>query len=481
MIRDVIRYTGTMQTFDKLFIGGAWRDSRGASRTLLAPVTELPHATVRDAIAADVDDAVDTARGAARAWAETAPTERAALVASIGACLGERAEELARDFAVEIGTPLADARRLQVQLALRVFSQAPSLAANFSCTEHLGETLVRRVPVGVAACITPWNYPLYQIATKVVPALVAGAPVILKPSELAPLSVYALARCAELTRLPSGVLNIVFGGAEIGRQLVEHPGVDVVSFTGSTVVGRQVGALGGAALKKVTLELGGKSAGIVLADADLKHAVQQTLAKCYQNAGQTCAALTRLLVLRSQLDAATLIAAREAALYRVGDPFDPTTRVGPLISAQQRDRVIGMIQRAIDAGASVVSGGAGRPSQCSRGYFVAPTVLVVEPPNAEIAQEEVFGPVLVVQPYEDEDEAVAIANGTPFGLSGAVWSADTLHAEAVAQRLRAGSVSINGAPTHPDAPFGGFGASGFGRERGRYGLDTYSTTQALHR
>jgi len=477
----MIRYTDTMQTFDKLFIGGAWRDSRGASRTLLAPVTELPHATVRDAIAADVDDAVDAARGAARAWAETAPAERAALVASIGACLGERAEELARDFAVEIGTPLADARRLQVQLALRVFSQAPSLAANFSCTEHLGETLVRRVPVGVAACITPWNYPLYQIATKVVPALVAGAPVILKPSELAPLSVYALARCAELTRLPSGVLNIVFGGAEIGRQLVEHPGVDVVSFTGSTVVGRQVGALGGAALKKVTLELGGKSAGIVLADADLKHAVQQTLAKCYQNAGQTCAALTRLLVLRSQLDAATLIAAREAALYRVGDPFDPTTRVGPLISAQQRDRVIGMIQRAIDAGASVVSGGAGRPSQCSRGYFVAPTVLVVEPPNAEIAQEEVFGPVLVVQPYEDEDEAVAIANGTPFGLSGAVWSADTLHAEAVAQRLRAGSVSINGAPTHPDAPFGGFGASGFGRERGRYGLDTYSTTQALHR
>ena len=470
-----------MQTFDQMFIGGAWRDSRGASRTLLAPVTELPHATVRDAIAADVDDAVDAARGAARAWAETAPAERAALVASIGACLGERAEELARDFAVEIGTPLADARRLHVQIALRVFAQAPSLAANFSCTEHLGETLVRRVPVGVAACITPWNYPLYQIATKIVPALVAGAPVILKPSELAPLSVYALARCAELARLPSGVLNIVFGGAEIGRQLVEHPGVDVVSFTGSTVVGRQVGALGGAALKKVTLELGGKSAGIVLADADLKRAVQQTLAKCYQNAGQTCAALTRLLVLRPQLDAAILIAAREAALYRVGDPFDPATRMGPLISAQQRDRVIGMIQRAIDAGARVVSGGSGRPSECLRGYFVAPTVLVVEQPNAEIAQEEVFGPVLVLQPYEDEDEAVAIANGTPFGLSGAVWCADTLHAETVARRLRAGSVSINGAPTHPDAPFGGFGASGFGRERGRYGLDTYSTTQALHR
>jgi aldehyde dehydrogenase (NAD+) len=340
---------------------------------------------------------------------------------------------------------------------------------------------VRRVPVGVAACITPWNYPLYQIATKIVPALVAGTPVILKPSELAPLSVYALARCAQRAGLPAGVLNIVFGGAAIGQRLVEHPGVDVVSFTGSTITGRQVGALAGASLKKVALELGGKSATVVLSDADLPQAVRQTVSKCYQNAGQTCAALTRLVVARAHLDVACELAAAEASAYRIGDPMDPATRLGPVISAQQRDRIVQMIERATGEGADVVSGGPERPVDCTRGYYVKPTVLRVERPDTQIAQEEAFGPVLVVQPYDDEEQALAIANGTPFGLSGAVWSRDSARAGALAKRMRAGSVSINGAATHPEAPFGGFGASGFGRERGRYGLDTYSTTQAIHR
>jgi aldehyde dehydrogenase (NAD+) len=470
-----------MQILESLFIGGTWREAKGVSRTLLAPATELPHATVRDAVASDVDDAVRAARGAGREWAQTSPSVRGALVAAIGVALSERAEKLGHDFAVEIGTPIADARRLQVQLALSVFAQAPALATHFAAPEHLGGTQVWRVPTGVAACITPWNYPLYQIATKIVPALVAGSPVILKPSELAPLSVYALAECAQQVGLPPGVLNIVIGGPAIGRQLIEHDEVDVVSFTGSTATGRQVGAIAGGALKKVTLELGGKSAAIVLDDADLPRAVQQTLAKCYQNAGQTCAALTRLLVPRAQLAAAGALAASEAATYRVGDPFDPATRLGPLISVQQRDRVVRLIRRAIDQGVTIVSGGPNRPAECSRGYYVQPTVLAAERPDVEIAQEEVFGPVLVLQPYEGEEEAVAIANGTPFGLSGAVWSKDPARAEGIARLLRAGSVSINGAPTHPDAPFGGFGASGYGRERGRYGLDSYATTQAVHR
>jgi aldehyde dehydrogenase (NAD+) len=470
-----------MQVLDKSFIGGDWRPSHGETRTLLAPATELPHATLRYGTASDVDDAVDSARDALRGWSEKEPRERAAIVSEIGVLLGEGAEDLARDFASEIGTPIEDSRRLQVGLALRVFAQAAALATYIATPEQLGETQVRRVPVGVAACITPWNYPLYQIATKIVPALVAGTPVILKPSELAPLSVYALARCAQRAGLPAGVLNIVFGGAAIGQRLVEHPGVDVVSFTGSTITGRQVGALAGANLKKVALELGGKSAAVVLPDADLPQAVRQTVSKCYQNAGQTCAALTRLVVARAHLDVACELAAAEASAYRIGDPMDPATRLGPVISAQQRDRIVQMIERATGEGADVVSGGPERPVDCTRGYYVKPTVLRVERPDTQIAQEEAFGPVLVVQPYDDEEQALAIANGTPFGLSGAVWSRDSARAGALAKCMRAGSVSINGAATHPEAPFGGFGASGFGRERGRYGLDTYSTTQAIHR
>jgi acyl-CoA reductase-like NAD-dependent aldehyde dehydrogenase len=470
-----------MQTLDRLYIGGEWRQSCGDSRTLVAPATELPFASARDGTAHDVDGAVSAARRAALGWADNAPQERAALVSAIGLLLGEQVEALAHDFALEIGTPLSDSRRLQVELGLRVFAQAPALAEHLAAIEQLGNTQVRRVPVGVAACITPWNYPLYQIATKIVPALVAGTPVVLKPSELAPLSVYALARCAERAGLPPGVLNIVFGAAEIGRQLVGHPGIDVVSFTGSTATGRQVGAAAGSALKKVALELGGKSAAVVLADADLRSAVRQTLAKCLQNAGQTCAAFSRLLVSRSQLDEACELAAAEVATYRMGDPMDPSTRLGPVISVHQRERIVRMIRRAIEEGATVIAGGPERPLDCPRGYYVNPTVLVVEKSDTEIVQEEVFGPVLVIQPYEDEEEAVALANGTPFGLSGSVWSADPTHASAIAKRLRAGSVSINGAPTNPEAPFGGFGASGFGRERGRYGLETYSTTQALHR
>jgi aldehyde dehydrogenase (NAD+) len=272
----------------------------------------------------------------------------------------------------------------------------------------------------------------------------------------------------------------VLGGPEIGRHLVKHAGVDMVSFTGSTAIGREVAANAGAGLKKVTLELGGKSASIVLPDGDLPAAVRQTLAKCLQNSGQTCAALTRLLVPRQQLDAAVELAVSEALTYRMGDPFAPSTRLGPVISAAHRDKIIGLITRAVAAGAVARTGGAERQGLPERGYFVAPTVLEVAGSDFEIVQEEVFGPVLTLQAYETESEAVDAANDTVYGLAGAVWSKDPARAERVATQLRAGSVSINGARTHPEAPFGGFRASGFGRERGRHGLDAYLTLQALH-
>lgn len=463
-----------------MFIGGEFRGATGAVHTLIAPATEHAHATVAYASVADVDAAVAAAQEAAAAWAAMAPAARAAVVATIGLQLQSQSEELARAFALEIGTPLAGAQQLQVDPALRAFAQAPDLATRVAAIEPLGTTRIRRVPIGVAACITPWNYPLYQVATKIVPALVAGVPVILKPSELAPLSLRALAEAAQLAGLPRGVLNIVLGGPEIGRHLVQHAGVDMVSFTGSTAIGREVAANAGAGLKKVTLELGGKSASIVLPDGDLPAAVRQTLAKCLQNSGQTCAALTRLLVPRQQLDAAVELAVSEALTYRMGDPFAPSTRLGPVISAAHRDKIIGLITRAVAAGAVARTGGAERQGLPERGYFVAPTVLEVAGSDFEIVQEEVFGPVLTLQAYETESEAVDAANDTVYGLAGAVWSKDPARAERVATQLRAGSVSINGARTHPEAPFGGFRASGFGRERGRHGLDAYLTLQALH-
>jgi acyl-CoA reductase-like NAD-dependent aldehyde dehydrogenase len=469
-----------MQPKEIMFIGGEFRRATGAVHTLIAPATEHAHATVAYASVADVDAAVAAAQEAAAAWAAMAPAARAAVVATIGLQLQSQSEELARAFALEIGTPLAGAQQLQVDPALRAFAQAPDLATRVAAIEPLGTTRIRRVPIGVAACITPWNYPLYQVATKIVPALVAGVPVILKPSELAPLSLRALAEAAQLAGLPRGVLNIVLGGPEIGRHLVKHAGVDMVSFTGSTAIGREVAANAGAGLKKVTLELGGKSASIVLPDGDLPAAVRQTLAKCLQNSGQTCAALTRLLVPRQQLDAAVELAVSEALTYRMGDPFAPSTRLGPVISAAHRDKIIGLITRAVAAGAVARTGGAERQGLPERGYFVAPTVLEVAGSDFEIVQEEVFGPVLTLQAYETESEAVDAANDTVYGLAGAVWSRDPARAERLATQLRAGSVSINGARTHPEAPFGGFRASGFGRERGRHGLDAYLTLQALH-
>jgi betaine-aldehyde dehydrogenase len=363
-----------------------------------------------------------------------------------------------------------------------LLSKAPEWADTRLADTSIGRTLVRHVPIGVAACITPWNYPLYLAAQKIAPALLAGATVVLKPSEIAPGSIVRLAQALHEAGLPAGALNVVFGkGIEVGETLVTAPQVRVVSFTGSTAVGRRVAQLAGGSLKKVSLELGGKSASLVLPDADLGRAVAATLQKCIQNAGQTCAALTRLLVPQQHFDEACSIAGELASGVRVGNPLDPQTQVGPLINERQQQRALEILRRALDQGVRCLTGGVDRPKDLPRGYYISPTVLATQDSNSEIAQSEAFAPILTVLPYRDEEHAVEIANGTVYGLSGAVWSADESHALAIAGRLRAGSISINGAPTHPDAPFGGFDESGFGRERGPYALDTFMTTQAFNR
>lgn len=472
-----------MLRFDRQFIGGEWRSSAGDELVLHDPATESPAALVRLGTAADARAAVSSAAAAFANWSGCSIQARAAILAKAAGILSREAESIAVELAREIGTPIADARRLHVEPAVRLLSKAPEWAAEPRLAEtYIGRTLVKHVPIGVAACITPWNYPLYLAAQKVAPALLAGATVVLKPSEIAPGSIVRLTRALQEAGLPAGALNVVFGnGVEVGETLVTAPQVSVVSFTGSTAVGRRVAQLAGSSLKKVSLELGGKSACVALPDADLAPAIAATLQKCIQNSGQTCAALTRLLVPDQQFDEACAIAAELASRARVGNPLDPQTQVGPLINERQQQRALEILSRALERGARCLAGGIDRPKELQRGYFISPTVLATRDPNIEIAQTEAFAPILTVLPYRDEEHAVEIANGTVYGLSGAVWSSDESRALTIAARLRAGSISINGAPTHPEAPFGGFDESGFGRERGPYALDTFMTTQALNR
>ncbi|MBS0365672.1 MAG: aldehyde dehydrogenase family protein [Proteobacteria bacterium] len=469
-----------MQRFDNFYADGRWHPAQGDEITLYNPTTEEPSAAVRFATVNQVRLATAAAAAALPAWSARPMGERAAILAAAGEALVAQADELARTLSAEVGTPIAQSRRLHVQTAIHTLLQAPRWAQQQQPQEGPGRTLVEQIPIGVAACVTPWNYPLYLAATKIVPALLSGASVVLKPSELAPASIAALVGAFERARLPPGVLNVVFGGAATGEALIRDRQVEVISFTGSTAVGRQIAAIGGGLLKKVSLELGGKSPSVVLPDAALARAVSGTLQKAFQNAGQTCTASSRLLVPQAQFSEACELAAAGARALRSGDPLDPQTELGPLISAAQRSRAMQLIATAVQQGAHLLAGGAGAPRP-ARGYFVPPTVFATADPALEIVQTEAFAPVLVIMAYRGLDHAVELANATPFGLSAAVWSADEAQAMAVARRVRAGSVSINGAHTHPDAPFGGFGASGLGRERGPLALEEFRATRSLHR
>ena len=466
---------------DSVFVGGRWEPPSGSDRlTIVNPTTERELAAVPAGTAADSDRGVAAARAAFPAWSATPPAERAALLGRLADGLAARAEGIATLIATEVGSPLKFARSVQAGLPPTVMRSYAELLADYAFEERVGNSLVLREPVGVVGAITPWNYPLHQVVAKVAAALAAGCTVVLKPSEVAPLSAYVLAEAAVEAGLPAGALNVVPGtGPVVGEAIAAHPDVDMVSFTGSTRAGRRVSEVAAGTVKRVALELGGKSANVVLDDADLGTAVKVGLANCFINGGQTCTAWTRMLVPAARHDEVVSLAVAGTEKYPVGDPLAEGTRIGPMVSAAQRDRVRGYIERGVAEGATLAAGGAEPPDGLDRGWFVRPTVFAGVRPEATIAQEEIFGPVLSVIPYADEDEAVEIANGTPYGLAGAVWSADQDRALAVARRMRTGQVDVNGGKFNPLAPFGGYKQSGTGRELGRYGLEEFLEVKSL--
>jgi acyl-CoA reductase-like NAD-dependent aldehyde dehydrogenase len=469
------------QVRERIFIGGEWVEPSGSERIeVVNATTEEAMGTIPACGAEDADRAVRAARAAFDGWSRTPREERAGYLAAIAQGLGERSEEIAATISQELGMPLKLSQIVQVGLPTGQFAAMPRLIEEVSWEEEIGNSRVLREPVGVLGAITPWNYPLNQIAAKVAPALAAGCTVVLKPSEVTPLNAFLLAEVIEAAGLPAGVFNMVTGtGPAVGEAIAGHPGVDMVSFTGSTRAGRRVSELAAASVKPVAMELGGKSPNVILDDAELERAVPDGVAKCFLNSGQTCSALTRMLVPRAKLAEAERLASEAAESFTPGDPFEPSTRLGPLVSDVQRERVRGYIEKGVEEGAKLLTGGAEAPEGLERGYFVRPTVFSEVTPEMTIAQEEIFGPVLVIQPYDDEDDAVRIANDSEYGLAGGVWSADPERAIAVAKRIRTGQIEINGGAFNPLAPFGGYGQSGHGRENGRYGIEELLQVKSL--
>ncbi len=466
---------------DKLYISGAWVPARGTGAIeVVTPATEQVLGTIPAGSAEDVAAAVTAARTAFERWSATSRDERAAFLEKLHRGLLDRAEEIAHIISSELGMPLKLSRRIQVGLPAAVMESFVRLALDAPFEERIGTSLVLKEPAGVAACITPWNYPLHQVVAKVAPALAAGCTVVLKPSELAPGCAFFLAEIMHEAGIPAGVFNLVTGTGEVaGEALASHPGVDLVSFTGSIRAGKRVAELAAQGVKRVTLELGGKSASVILDDADLAAAVKGTVAACFVNSGQTCNALTRMLVPESLYDEAARLAVEAAGGYQPGDPFADRTRLGPLISARQRERVREYMRRGIAEGAELLCGGPEPPEGAETGYFVRPTVFGRVTPGMTIAREEIFGPVLTIIACRDEEEAVRIANDTIYGLGGAVWSADRERALRVAKGMRAGQVEINGGNFNMLAPFGGCKQSGYGRELGRYGLEEFVQVKSI--
>ncbi|MFJ7179043.1 aldehyde dehydrogenase family protein [Streptomyces massasporeus] len=460
-----------MKAHDGMYIDGAWRPAAGQDVIeVVNPVDEQVIGTVPAGTAEDVDAAVRAARAALPDWAATPPAERAARLAALRDVLVTRADEIAETVTAELGSPLKFSQAVHAGVPIAVAGSYAELAATYAFEEKTGNSVVHHEPVGVVAAITPWNYPLHQIVAKVAPALAAGCTVVVKPAEDTPLVARLFADAVHQAGLPAGVFNLVTGlGPVAGQALAEHPGVDLVSFTGSTAVGRRIAAIAAGQVKKVALELGGKSANVILPSADLAKAVNVGVANVMSNSGQTCSAWTRMLVHRDRYDEAVELAAAAAAKY--GD------RIGPVVNAKQQDRVRGYIEKGVAEGARVVAGGPEAPRE--QGCFVAPTVFADVTPDMTIAQEEIFGPVLSILKYEDEEDALRIANGTVYGLAGAVWAADETEAVAFARRMETGQVDINGGRFNPLAPFGGYKQSGVGRELGVHGLAEYLQTKSL--
>lgn len=470
-----------MRVPDALYIDGGWRPARGTG------VIEVFEAATGDRLATvpvgateDVEDAVSAARAAFEPWSLTPVAERARLIRALASGLAAREDELAPMISREVGTPIITSRRVQVGLAVAVLESMAETVEALPAKEQIGTSLIIRQAAGVVGAITPWNYPIYQLAAKVGPALAAGCTVVVKPSSVAPLSAFVVAEVATEIGLPAGVLNIVTGaGRAVGEALVQHPDVDLVSLTGSTGAGARVAALAAASIKRTTLELGGKSAFLLCPGSDLDVALTSAVRSAFINNGQTCSATTRLLVPRSEL---AEIEERLAALVEamvVGDPLDPATGIGPVASAGQQQSILRYLDKAGDDG-TILTGGSGPVSGLDRGYYIRPTVIGRLDASSVLAREEIFGPVLSVLTYESIDEAVQIANDSDYGLSGAVWSPEVETSIAVARRLRTGQVSINGGRFNVRAPFGGFKRSGVGRELGVHGLMEYFELTALH-
>ncbi|MDQ7781384.1 MAG: aldehyde dehydrogenase family protein [Desulfomonilaceae bacterium] len=470
-----------MQVRDKLYIDGRWVPSTGTGTIdVICSSTEEVMAKVPDGTVEDADRAVRAARGAFQDWAATSVTERAALLKKIRDGLKERADEIGQTIAMEVGMPVKLATKIQAGLPLMSFGTMAKILPDFPFEERIGNSLVLREPVGVVAAITPWNYPLHQIACKVAPALAAGCTVVLKPSKVAPVNAFILAEIIAAAGLPDGAFNLVTGhGSLVGEALVGHPEVDLVSFTGSTRAGKRIYELASQTVKRVTLELGGKSASVILEDADLPAAVKGTVSACFLNSGQTCSAHTRMLVPESKYAEAAQLAVAEAAKYTVGDPFAETSKLGPLVSKTQLERVRSYIRKGIEEGAELLCGGPEASADLEKGWYVKPTVFGRVDSQATIAQEEIFGPVLSIITYKDEEDAVRIANDSIYGLGGGVWSQDEDRAVRVARRIRTGQVDINGGPFNPQAPFGGYKQSGNGRENGRPGLEEFLEYKSL--
>ena len=466
---------------DTIYIDGAWVPSTGkGALQVVNSTTEEVMGTIPEGTPEDVDRAVAAAKTAFPAWAATAVEERAKYCSRVAEGIGARMDEIATLVSQEGGMVKPLSLLVQAGLPYNSFNVIQSVVDEFAFEERNGNSLIVREPIGVVGCITPWNYPLHQIAAKVAFALAAGCTVVLKPSEVAPLNAFVLAEIVHDTGLPAGVFNMVTGvGPVVGEAIAKHPDVDMVSFTGSTRAGKRVGELCMQRVAKVALELGGKSANVILDDADLSKAVPDGVFKAFLNSGQTCSALTRMLVPRDRLPEVEQLAAAAAGAMTPGDPLAEESMLGPRVSQAQWDRVQGYIQKGIDEGARLVTGGTGRPEGVDKGYFVKPTVFSDVRTDMTIAQEEIFGPVLSILPYDTEEEAVEIANDTVYGLAGGVWAGTQERAEQVARKLRTGQVEVNGGAFNPNAPFGGYKQSGIGRELGRYGLEEFLQVKSL--
>ena len=471
-----------MSARQQIYVGGNWVDSAGdGSIDVVNPSNEEIIGSVPDGVSADVDAAVAAAREAFPGWAATPLEERLGYIEKLAGQLGARSEEIGELISREVGMPGKMAVMIQAGLPAGTTASVPATAREFPFEETLGRSLVTREPVGVVGCSTPWNYPLHQIMAKIAPAMAVGCTVVLKPSEVAPLNAFVLADIIDELGFPAGVFNLVSGvGPVVGEAIAAHPDVDMVSFTGSTRAGTRVAEVAAANVTRVHQELGGKSANIVLDDADFAAAIPSAVGACYLNSGQTCSALTRLLVPADRMDEAAELAAQAAAGFTVGPADDEGSRLGPLVSQTQWDRVQGYIQAGIDEGATLVTGGTGKPEGLDAGYYVKPTVFSNVDNSMSIARDEIFGPVLSIIGYDSEEDAIRIANDSDYGLSGGVWSSDNDRALAVAKKLRTGEVDMNGSFLNTDAPFGGYKKSGNGRELGRFGLSEFVEAKQIN-